>query len=192
MVRFALIAMLLIGLSAQAQDITNGERNGLLEASGSIYPTISLNQKSTMNMVGGHMAYQFTDNYSFRGDLLTLTSTQSNSTIYNDYFLIEAGFLRNFSVKRFDYFVGIELGLVRIQLERDPVNYPQYMNYNPTYYQSVLDLTTGFKFHVSPYFYFYAETKLLNNHHPEKAALQSNLTFTGGLGLQLPTKKIFN
>lgn len=192
MVRSIVFAFLVLGTSAFAQDVANGERAGLLEVSGSIYPTVSLNQKNVMNFVGGHTAFQFDEHYSFRGDLLTFTSTQSGSPLFNDYFLIEAGFLRNFTSKRFDYFVGIELGLSRVQLYRDPENMIQNAPPVPKYYQSVLDLTTGFKFHVSNYFYFYAETKLLNNHHPEKAVLQSNLMFTGGLGLQLPTKKIMH
>jgi len=192
MVRFIFVFTLFTGLTSNAQEITQGERAGLLQVSGSIYPTISLNVKSNMNLIGGHAAYQITDDYSFRGDLLTLTSTQSNSTIYNDYFLLEAGFLRNFSNKRFDYFVGLELGLCRIQLERDLKAFPQYSIQNPTYYQPVWDLTTGFKFHVSQYFYFYGEMKLLNNRNPEANNLQTNLAVTGGLGLQLPTKRFVN
>lgn len=195
MVKVLSIAAYFIALTGFGQEVETGERQGLLEVSASIYPTFSMNRKCTMNFVGGHLAYQLDDKYSFRGDALIMTSTQSGTPIYNDYFLIEAGFLRNFTKKRFDYFAGIELGLTRIQIER-PVEetseqqFLPYSFYYISYYQPVFDLTTGFKFHVSNYFYFYAEAKLLNNRNPEANNSQSNLSVTGGLGLQLPTKKL--
>ena len=182
------------GSLAFCQDVALGERAGLLEVSGSIYPTVSLNQHALSNFVGGHLAFQFDEKYSFRGDILTFTSLQSGSPLFNDYFLVEAGFLRNFTSKRFDYFVGIELGLSHIQIQHPVEEFGitslSYGTLNRSYYQPVFDLTTGFKFHVSNYFYFYAEAKLLNNRHPEKVQMQSNLAFTGGLGLQLPCKKL--
>lgn len=189
MVKWITAVLVLGSFTTHAQDITNGQRAGLLEVSGSIYPTTSFNAKSMMNFVGGHMAYQLDDKYSFRGDAMVFTSTQSGGAIYNDYFMIEAGFLRNFSHNRFDYFVGIELGLASIQLAPSGEWLTLVAKEYPRYYQPVWDLTTGAKFHVSRYFYFYAEAKLLNNRHPEMNALQSNLAFTGGLGLQLPTKR---
>ncbi len=189
MVRVIATILSLTCFTGIAQEVESGERQGLLEVSGSIYPTFSMNRKSTMNFVGGHLAYQLDDNYSFRGDAFVMTSTQSGTEIYDDYFLIEAGFLRNFTKKRFDYFVGLEFGLAAMQMYRDPVNEPQ-ISVDHRFYQPVWDLTTGFKFHVSPYFYFYAETKLLNNRNPEADNLQTNLAVTGGLGLQLPTRKI--
>jgi hypothetical protein len=197
MVRIFAAIICLTAFSVRAQEVETGERGGLLEVSGSIYPTFSLNSKSTMNFVGGHLAYQLDDKYSFRGDMFVMTSTQSGAMIYNDYFLIEAGFLRNFTKNRFDYFVGIELGLTRIQIQHPaeevlggPVLTYGYLN--RSYYQPVFDLTTGFKFHVNPYFYFYAETKLLNNRNPEANQVQSNLAVTGGLGIQLPVKKLLS
>jgi len=197
MVRIIAAIICFTAFSAGAQNVENGERRGLLEVSGSIYPTFSLNYNSTMNFVGGHMAYQLDDKYSFRGDAFVMTSTQSGTAIYNDYFLIEAGFLRNFTKKRFDYFVGIEFGLTRIQIQHpaeEILGHPAltYSYLNKSYYQPVFDLTTGFKFHVSPYFYFYAEAKLLNNRNPEADNLQTNLAVTGGLGIQLPTKKFIS
>ncbi len=178
----------LIVFSGLAQDVENGERQGLLEVSGSIYPTFSMNRKSAMNFVGGHFAYQLDHKYSFRGDALVLTSTQSGTPVYNDYFLIEAGVLRNFTVKRFDFFIGLEFGLSAMQVYRNELETLQYENHR--FYQPVWDGMMGFKFHASQYFYFYAETKLLNNRNPEANNLQTNLSVTGGLGLQLPTKKL--
>lgn len=191
MVKVLSAAACLIVFSGFAQEVEHGERQGLLEVSGSIYPTFSMNRKSAMNFVGGHFAYQVDHKYSFRGDALVMTSTQSGTPVYNDYFLIEAGFLRNFTVKRFDYFVGLEFGLSAMQMYEYPENNILVATQEPRYYQPVWDLTTGFKFHASQYFYFYAEAKLLNNRNPEANNLQTNLSVTGGLGLQLPTK-MFN
>lgn len=173
---------------SQTSYVEDGSRRGLIEVSASIYPTFSMNKKSSMNFVGGHLAYQLDDKYSLRGDVLVMTSTQSGTPVYNDYFLIETGVLRNFTVKRFDYFVGLEFGLAALQNYQDEINLLENLNHR--YYQPVWDLTTGFKFHVSNYFYFYAEAKLLNNRNPEANGLQTNLSVTGGLGLQLPTKKL--
>lgn len=192
MVRLLLLAACFCVSNVWSQDVEAGERQGLLEVSASIYPTFSMNYKSNMNFVGGHMAYQLDDKYSFRGDILAMTSTQSGKAIYNDYFLIETGVVRNISVKRFDFFLGLEFGMAGIQLYRD--NNSLILNAPPLYryYQPVWDAMLGFKFHVSPYFYFYGETKFLNNRNPEANSLQSNLAVTGGLGLQLPTKKFID
>jgi len=192
MVKVLLLAACVFTGNLWSQNVETGERQGLLEVSGSIYPTFSMNRKSNMNFVGGHLAYQLDDKYSFRGDALIMTSTQSGAQIYNDYFLIESGFTRNVTFKRFDIFGGIEFGLAGMQLYRDPNSVT--LNAQPLhrYYQPVWDGILGFKFHVSQYFYFYGEMKALNNRNPEANSLQTNLAVTGGLGIQLPTKKLLN
>lgn len=185
------IAALVFSTSAMTQDVENGERQGLLEVSGSIYPTFSYNNQSVLNVAGGHLAYQVDDHYSFRGDAFVSTSTQRGDELYNDLVLIEASFIRNFTWNRFDVFTGLGMGIAGVEVNRYPGEFP-YSYPSRRYYQPNLDLTIGFKFHVSNYFYFYAETHNWIMHHPEEDYALGNFAVTGGLGLQLPCRNFKN
>jgi len=188
-----IVAVLALSNSAFAQNVENGERRGLLEVSGSIYPTFSLNNGSILNVVGGHFAYQFDEHYSFRGDAFVSTSTQKGTPLYNDFTLIQGGFVRNFTWNRFDLFSGLGLGLAAVQTVRHyDGNVPQNVEISPRYYQANLDVMIGFKFHVSNYFYFYGEAHNWLMHHPEEDGTLGNIAVTGGLGLQLPSKKVIS
>ena len=65
------VSLLVLGFLAMtsltnAQILADGERAGLLQTTGSIYPSQQLNTKGSNLYVGGYMNYHFDDKYSFR------------------------------------------------------------------------------------------------------------------------------
>src|SRR5688572_15291422 len=112
----ALFLVFLTGTSfTDAQVLADGERSGLLQTTGSIYPSQQLNSKGMNLYVGGYMNYHFHDKYSFRGDVYQFIGAQSKPGYINDHLQVQAGFVRYFPVKRLDPFVGIQVGLSVIQ-----------------------------------------------------------------------------
>lgn len=178
------IALVLVGISfsVSAQEVEKGERAGLVQVTGSIYPTFMLGHAVTNNYVGGQLGYYFTDKYSFRGDAFVYIGSQTEAKYINDHLLIEAGFFRHFSHKRFDGFVGFSPGLSGIQIS----------SVTQRRYQPTIDVSSGLKFHVSSYFYFFAEVHYQHLQDPWKTIPLDQGMISGGLGLQLPLKKVLN
>lgn len=190
MVRKIIFSSILgFSLAANAQNVADGERNGLLQATASIFPTVSWNNGSWTNLVGGNLAYQFDDHYSFRGDFYTCIASQKSGSIYGDLTIVQAGFFRNFTHKRFDFFIGLQVGLAGVQTTYLDMVTLSYVS-SKRYYQPVIDIPLGIKFHVSNYFYFFAEAHNFFMRHPERNITLGNTSFTGGLGLQLPVRRL--
>jgi hypothetical protein len=170
------IVVFCIAFSSFAQETAEGERAGLVQFTGSIYPSWMLNHPVANNYVGGQLGIYFNDHYSFRGDAFVYIGAQSNASYINDHLLIQGGFYRHFNHQKWEGFIGFSPGLSSIQ-----TNWTNQRRFQPT-----LDVAGGVKFHVSNFFYFHAETHFLHMQDPWKAQNLDQLMVTGGLGFQLP------
>lgn len=163
-----------------AQDIYDGERAGLLQTTASIYPSVQLNTTGINYYVGGNLNYHFDDKYSFRGDIYTLAGSKEKPSYIQSHTQIQAGFMRYFPVKRFDPFIGIQMGFSTIDLNERP---------NQLVYNASLSFLAGIDFHVYKYFYFFAEFQYTHQQDPWHTRPLDQFMGTGGLGIQLPCKK---
>lgn len=162
-----------------AQDVSLGERTGLIQTTGTLYPSLMLNHDVRNNYVGGHATYYFENRYSFRGDLLIYIDAQTDEKYLNKHIESTAGFGYHFGKKRWDPYVYAQLGLAAVQLQGS----------DKTDMQPVAGLSFGVNYHIAPYFYFYAESVFRHMGDPRHSGNLDQLMFTGGLGLQLPTKR---
>jgi hypothetical protein len=177
--KVALLASIL-GCFVHAQELSYGERNGLVQTVAALYPAKMLNHDALNNYVGGNLSVRFDEKYAFRGDIYVFTSTQSGTSVITDHTLIQSSFLRFFPVKKWDPFVGVGLGLSGIQTVSNSLR-----RYQPT-----VSLNAGLQFHVFDYFYFFVESSYQHMQDPFRTQPLDQLFASGGLGLQLPVKKL--
>jgi hypothetical protein len=172
-------AAMVTGVYCRAQVLENGQRAGLIQATASLYPSWMLNHDVRNNYIGGHFAYYFEDNYSFRGEALVYIDAQGENKVINDHVQLQVGFGRHFPIKRFDPFVYGQMGLAAIQLQGT----------SQRYFQPVIGLTAGAHYNVSRFFYFFAETSYMHMPNPARTGKLDQLMVSGGLGFQFPTRK---
>lgn len=163
-----------------AQNVYEGQRAGLIQTTGSIYPSVQLNTAGVNYYVGGHMMIHLDDHYSFRGDIYTLAGSKNKPSYINDHTQIQAGFTRNFPFKRLDPFVGLQVGVSMIE-----TNARLGSNYHASF-----SLLEGVQFHVYKFFYFFAEIQYTHQQDPVYTRPLDQFMGTGGLGIQLPTKRV--
>lgn len=173
-----LVCMTLV-VRASAQQVELGERQGLLQATGSLYPGWMLNHNVRNNYAGGHFAYYFDDHYSFRGEFLGYVDAQTDEKYIKKHLQVQAGFGRHFPVKRWDPFVYAQMGLAGIELQGS----------TEAFLRPNVGLVAGMNYNVSRFFYFYAECTFIHMKDPERINNLDQLLVTAGLGFQLPTKK---
>lgn len=173
------LLMLLYSASSFAQDVTSGERAGLIQTTGTLYPSWMLNHNVRNNYVGGHAVYYFEDHFSFRGDLLVYIDAQTEAKYLKKHIESTGGFGYHFGKKRWDPYLYAQFGLAAVQLQGN----------EKTDMQPVTGLSLGVNYHIAPYFYFYAESVFRHMSDPLHPGGLDQLMMTGGLGLQLPTKR---
>lgn len=171
--------LFLVSLPLTAQVTEEGERQGLLQGTASLYPARMLNHTVMNNYVGGHLNYYVDDHYSFRGDIFGYIDAQGDQKYLDRHIQLQAGLMRHFPVKRWDPFVGFQAGLSALELQSSP----------ESFLQPVFGLTTGVSFSVSRYFYFYAECSYHHMNDPVVRSPLDQLFVTGGLGFQLSTRR---
>jgi hypothetical protein len=174
-----LIALTAMVLPAAAQNLAEGERKGLIQATASLYPAWMLNHDVQNNYVAGHFAYYVDDHYSFRGEILSYIDAQSEEKVLNDHVQVQAGFGRHFPIKRWDPFVYVQMGLGAVQLD----------GFDRRYYQPSAGITAGVHYNVSRFFYFFAEAEYHHLQNPEYVGNLDQVFVSGGLGFQFPTDR---
>lgn len=179
--KIIIILVWMCAFQATAQILENGERQGLLQATASIYPSQQLNVKGLNIYLGGYANYHFDDKYSFRGDVFQYIGAQKKPGYLKSNTQILAGFLRYFPIKRWDPYVGVQMGVSLIKLNERPAE---------TTINSVFALKAGVNFHVWHYFYFFAEIQYAHQPDPLHARPFDQFSGTGGLGFQLPCRNI--
>jgi hypothetical protein len=176
----SLLAVLITVSALHSQVLENGERKGLIQATASFYPSWMLNHQVQNNYLAGHVAYYFDDHYSFRGEALVYIDAQGENKIINDHVQIQAGFGRHFPVKRWDPFLYGQMGLAMIQVQ----------GFAQRHYQPAAGLTIGTHYHVSRFFYFFAECSYTHMQDPSQPGRLDQFLVSGGLGFQLTTRKM--
>lgn len=181
MEKIVLIVLLSISTGFFGQQLALGQRKGLLQTTASIYPSVQFNKHISNIYLGGHFTYFFQDNYSFRGDIYGFTSSRVKAEAeIKTNTIVQAGFARHFVQKSFDAYVGIQTGISAIKGNTG----------SELAFQPIVSPLLGIEYHVFPYFYFYAEAIYNYQLQARSNGHLDQLLFTGGLGLQLPTKKL--
>jgi hypothetical protein len=164
---------------AGAQDLINGEREGLIQATASIYPSRMLNHGISNNYVAGHANYYFTDLYSVRGEIMHYIDAQREERYIDKHTQFQLAVGRHFPKKRFDPYIYASLGLASVRLIEEPKSYAQ----------PVAGIIGGSHFQFSDYFYFFLEMQYQHMQDPLHSRPLDQLYFSGGLGFQVPTRK---
>lgn len=177
------LVILVVILSVQtsvAQLLAKGERQGLIQSTATIYPSFQLNTKGVNIYVGGYFNYHFDNKYSFRGDGMIYTGSQTKPGYINKNYQVSAGFMRFFPIKRFDPYVGLQAGLSIIET----------MGRNELVYNSLFSLKGGCNVHVYRFFYFFIDMQYQHQVDPWFKRPLDQFMASGGLGFQVPIKNI--
>ncbi len=183
-----MIVFILFSTFVQSQNLSVGERKYLLKATGSLYKANMLNFDVTHYYVGGNMEFFFDNKYSFRGDIYSLIGEKGNfeySMIKSNQ--LSAGFNRNFSKNNWNPFIGIYTGLTQLRFNSmlqtfapvDPI-----IQYVPH-----VGLTIGSQYYFYKYFHFFGEIRYSHQMNPLRNQLLDEISYSAGLGFQLPLKK---
>jgi hypothetical protein len=174
MVRLIFLTILLTSVHSIAQEVTKGERKGLIQATGTIYPVKSLNTSNAYYYLNGHTSIYFDNHFSFRGDLWAKKVKQTTDIVSET--KIEFSTLYHYNIKRFSTFGGIGTGL---GVFRSPtLSSEQFI---PS-----LSLIIGEQFHVNDYFYFFLDAHLFFRKDVNFINWNNEITASGGLGFQFP------
>ena len=174
-----ILFLLFFSAGSFGQDLINGERKGLVQVTASIYPSKMLNHAISNSYVAGHANYYFTDGYSFRGEIMHYIDAQGENRYIDKHTQLQAAFGRHFPMKRFDPYVYASVGLAGISLTEQPHKY----------FQPVAGIITGGNFQFSRYFYLFLEIEYQHMQDPLHRSPLDQLFFSGGLGIQFPTRK---
>lgn len=176
-----------------AQDLSIGERKYLLKATGSLYQANSLNSKVIHYYVGGNSEFFFNDKYSFRGDIYRLVGEKNDfqQSMWKTTQL-SAGFNRNFSKNRWSPFIGLFTGVTQLHIR--PL-YEPYASFAPDLshptiqYIPHVGINLGAQYYFYKYFHFFGEARYIHQLNPFKNSFLDEISFSAGLGFQLPLKK---
>lgn len=175
------VIMVLISTMVSAQILADGQRKGLIQATATIYPSQQLNTKGLNIYLGGYANYYFHDKYSFRGDCYQYINSQTKPSYVKNETRITWGFMRYFPVKRFDPYVGVQMGISLLNTQERPTE----MVVNSTF-----SVKAGLNFHVYKFFYFFLEMDYTHQPDPWHARPFDQFMGSGGLGFQIPIKNI--
>lgn len=159
--------------------LSEGGRRGILQGTATLYPSWMLNHGVRNNYVGGHLAYYFDDDYSFRGDFLAYTGAQTTAEYLRSHVQLMAGFGRHFPVKRLDPYIYLQGGLAAVQI----------LGSTESYMQPLAGMTVGLNYHVAPWFYFFGEVAYNRMQDPSGPGNMDQLYTGAGLGFQVQTRK---
>lgn len=171
------ILLCFIQIHLFAQELTKGERKGLIQATGTIYPVKSLTTSNAYNYLNGHTSYFFDDHFSFRGDLWSKKIKQASDNVTET--KVEFSTLYHYNKNRFSTFGGFGTGLG--MFSSPALSSKQFI---PS-----LSLIIGEQFHVNNYFYFFIDAHLFFRKDVNFTRWNSELTASGGLGFQFPCRK---
>lgn len=177
MVRLIFIALFFVSISTVAQEVTKGERKGLIQATGTIYPVKSLNTSNAYYYLNGHAAIFIDDHFSFRGDLWAKKIKLATDNVSET--KVEFSTLYHYNANRFSTFggIGTALGVFRSPTLSSKQFIPS------------LSLIVGEQFHVNDYFYFFLDAHLFFRKDVNFIHWNNEITASGGLGFQFPYSK---
>lgn len=180
--------ILFVSLSIYSQEVLKGERNGLLKATASFYPSKYINSNLKQDYLGGNAEYFFHDKFSFRGDVFqSLNDVQNTSFSMLGATKLTFGFNKHFSKGKWSPFVGIYTGVSRL-IEKSTL--PSFAEIPPQVeLLPVSGLMVGTQFYFYKYFHFYIETRYTHQMNPFREGKLDDISFTAGLGFQLSTRK---
>jgi|GEM_PF-2064461 len=151
----------------------------IIQVTASIYPSWMLNHNVQNNYVAGHFTLYFHKRYSFRGEIQGYVDAQGEQKYISKHVQVQTGFGRHFQVKRWDPYVYATMGLSSIRLQ----------SHSRNVMQPSVGLIAGTSFHVSRYFYFFAECLYQHMQNPSRDANLDQLFISGGLGFQLSKRE---
>lgn len=188
--KISIVIISFFSVFTQAQNLVIGERKGLLKATGSFYKANMLNKSVTHYYVGGNAEYFFDNKYSFRGDIYTLIGEKNDP----DYFMngttqLSAGFNRNFTVNKCTPFIGIYTGMTQLHLNSMLQTFAPDYTHPKVQYIPHVGLTIGAQYYFYKYFHFFAEARYIHQLNPFKQSFLDEISYSAGLGFQIPSKK---
>lgn len=184
---FVVIVALVQHFSGSSQD--NYVRPGLLEASGTISPSIMLNKDQSNNYISGFLSYRLDEKLSFRGDTYVYwkglgSEDQFVKQSYRTYF----GVFYHFTKNNWDKRIGFQPGITVMQsnlVKSDGSPYP--VNTNASF-----AITAGTTYYVWKYFNFFANLTYVRSRLSgleDGSHGTDELIFSAGLGFQVNTKR---
>jgi hypothetical protein len=185
-----IILFICISTFLKAQDVSNGERKGLIKATGSLYKSNMLNGSISHFYLGGNSEYFFSHKYSFRGDIyLLIGETYNAGYSMKNTSLLSAGFNRNFSKGKWCPTIGFYTGVTNLHMVSLLQTFAPDFNHPTVQLIPHIGISAGVQYYFYTYFHFFAEARYVHQLNPFQPTLLDEISYTGGLGFQIPLLK---
>ncbi len=162
----------------------------LAKFTGSLYKANLLNTKTEHSYIGGNLEFFLHDKYSVRGDVYSLIG-ETNTVGYSTRGTVQmgVGLNRNFTRKRCSPFVGIYTGGSRMVLNSLTQTFAPDLTRPKIQFVPIVGFHLGIQYFVSKNFHFFVEARYVHQLHPFSTKLIDEISYSGGLGFQISTKK---
>ena len=176
--------------SLYSQDVSVGERRMLAKFTASFYKANLINTKTGHSYIGGNLEFFLHDKYSVRGDVYSLIG-ETNAVGYSTVGTVQMGIglTRNFTNKRCSPFVGVYAGGSRMILNSLTPTFAPDLTRPRIQFVPMVGLHAGIQYFVSKNFHFFVEARYVHQLNPFSTKLMDEISYTGGLGFQISTKK---
>jgi hypothetical protein len=185
----AMICICLIG-TCFTQDVLIGERKMILKNTASFYRSNSLNSDVVHYYLGGHQEIFFSDKYSIRGDLYSLLGEiHPHDYSMKNSQLINIGFNRNFTKKRFSLSTGVFTGVSILSLRSLNETFAPDLTHPKYECDPIFGLNLGAQYFFHKHFHFFVEMRYVHQENPFSASYLDEIMYSAGLGFQTSLKK---
>lgn len=191
--RLVMLALVLMGLAAQAQDNTTFVKKYLLRTQGNLSVGYMVKQKTVPAYIGGDFDYFVDERVSWYGEgsfFVTGTSDEVGYKIKHNHAILSGVNVHLTANKRFDPYIGINPGIMISQF--GPTSDVNIGLYNPPYTQNtkvgvspVFSAAVGINYYVGSIFNFFVRVRYIQGqffaNSMERIPL-SEFRFSAGLG----------
>jgi hypothetical protein len=191
--RLVLLAFVLMGMAAQAQDDKPFVKKYLLRTQGNLSVGFMTKQKTVPAYIGGDFDFFVDERVSFYGEgsfFVTSTSDEVGYKMKHNHAILSGFNIHLTSQKRFDPYIGINPGIMISQF--GPTSDVNIGLYNPPFTQNtkvgvspLFTTAIGFNYYVGSIFNFFARIRYIQGqffgNSMERIPL-SEFRFSAGLG----------
>lgn len=184
--RLVMLALVLMGLAAQAQDNNTFVKKYLLRTQGNLSVGYMLKQKTVPAYIGGDFDYFIDERVSWYGEgsfFVTGTSDEIGYKIKHNHAILSGVNIHLTKEKRFDPYIGINPGIMISQFgSTDMIIGPQYTKVGVS---PVFSAAVGINYYVGSIFNFFVRARYIQGqffaNSMERIPL-SEFRFSAGLG----------
>lgn len=184
---FLILAVMPFFLFSQEDEEVRIDK-GLLRATATISPSVSLSNAFNSIYLNGELEYYFEPTVSLRGDFFYLAGTLEEKQFLSHHHHLFVGPQWHYSKAIIDLFCGFGMGLNFTELNANYlIAYPNRFSISPNF-----TINSGVNFYIFKYAHFFFNVRYMHASYRgyyQSEKKMNELIFSGGLGFQIQTRK---